>query len=346
MRLSVRITPPRELAETFTIARGSTDIEQVVARRAPSTTASSATARARRSTTTARRADVDARVHRASRRRDRSATTRSRSRRSSARLAATPAGTGAKCGARRRAARPGSASVVGQPIWRLLGARPTRTPQTSYTIGIDTVEGTADRARRAAEAGFAVLKVKVGGADDLERLRAIRAGCDLPPARRRQRGLDARDGRGAAAGPRRARRRADRAAVPGGDLDELPRAARAVGSASRWSSTRAATTSRPSPPSRATPTASTSSSRRRGGIREAVRMIHAARALGLVRHARLHDRELGSASRRPRRSRRSCDFVDLDGHLLSADDPSAGSGFEDGRDRALRRPRASASRRA
>src|SRR5262249_60539179 len=37
----------------------------------------------------------------------------------------------------------------------------------------DTVEGTADRARRAT--GFEVLKVKVGGPGDLERLRAVRA---------------------------------------------------------------------------------------------------------------------------------------------------------------------------
>ena len=42
--------------------------------------------------------------------------------------------------------------LVGQPTWRLLGLA-DRTPPTSYTIGIDSIEGTADRARRAAEAG-------------------------------------------------------------------------------------------------------------------------------------------------------------------------------------------------
>src|SRR3954468_5672735 len=49
---------------------------------------------------------------------------------------------------------------VGQPLRHLLGTGKL-TPPTSYTIGIDTVEGTADRARRAV--GFEVLKVKVGG---------------------------------------------------------------------------------------------------------------------------------------------------------------------------------------
>ena len=57
------------------------------------------------------------------------------------------------------------------PVWRLLGLSRT-APVTSYTLGIDTLEGTRDRARRAA--GFRALKVKVGGADDLARLEAIR----------------------------------------------------------------------------------------------------------------------------------------------------------------------------
>src|SRR5215813_7957908 len=60
---------------------------------------------------------------------------------------------------------------VGQPLRHILGTERV-TPPTSYTIGIDTVEGTADRARRAT--GFEVLKVKVGGPGDLERLHAVR----------------------------------------------------------------------------------------------------------------------------------------------------------------------------
>src|SRR5919206_5217856 len=45
-------------------------------------------------------------------------------------------------------------------------------PHTSFTIGIDTVDGTRERVRRASE--FRALKVKVGGAEDLERLEAVR----------------------------------------------------------------------------------------------------------------------------------------------------------------------------
>lgn len=64
---------------------------------------------------------------------------------------------------------------LGQPTWRLLGLEPV-SPPTSFTIGIDSVEGTADKVRRAQ--GYRVLKVKVGGAADLERLEAVRAGFD------------------------------------------------------------------------------------------------------------------------------------------------------------------------
>ncbi len=114
---------------------------------------------------------------------------------------------------------------VGQPLWRLLGTDRV-TPPTSYTIGIDSVEGTADRTRRAT--GYEVLKIKVGGPGDVERLRAVRAetsarlridgneGWDLDTAR----DLDARADR--------ARRRVRRAAVPGRRSRRLPRLPRAL----------------------------------------------------------------------------------------------------------------------
>src|SRR6185436_1195196 len=66
---------------------------------------------------------------------------------------------------------------LGVPLWRLLGLAPT-APPTSYTISIDTVEGTRDRARRARD--FRALKVKMGGAEDLERVEAVRAESDAP----------------------------------------------------------------------------------------------------------------------------------------------------------------------
>ncbi|HYP47820.1 MAG TPA: enolase C-terminal domain-like protein, partial [Thermoleophilaceae bacterium] len=66
---------------------------------------------------------------------------------------------------------------LGQPTWRLLGLD-RAGPPTSYTIGIDTLAGTRDRARRAT--GYRALKVKVGGQEDLARLEAVREESPVP----------------------------------------------------------------------------------------------------------------------------------------------------------------------
>ena len=60
---------------------------------------------------------------------------------------------------------------LGQPLWRLWGLTPDRAPQTSVTIGIDTPEAMAAQARALAAP---ILKVKLGGPDDLALVRAIR----------------------------------------------------------------------------------------------------------------------------------------------------------------------------
>ena len=120
-------------------------------------------------------------------------------------------------------------------------------PPTSYTISIDTVEGTADRARRAA--GYHALKIKVGGPDDLERVRVVRGEAPdalirvdaneawtvefdarhLPGAGRAQRRAD----RAAAAAVRRRRRTRSCTRMQPADPDrarrELPHAARRRG---------------------------------------------------------------------------------------------------------------------
>jgi len=67
-----------------------------------------------------------------------------------------------------------------------------------------------------------------------------------------------------------------------------------------------------------------------GGIREAVRMVHAARALGLqVMFGCMVESELGIAQAAQLAS--LADHIDLDGHLLIATKPYRGLGLEDGR---------------
>ena len=66
-----------------------------------------------------------------------------------------------------------------------------------------------------------------------------------------------------------------------------------------------------------------------GGIREAVRMIHAARALGLrVMLGCMNESSLGIAG--AAQISPLVDVVDLDGHLLNANDTHTGLGFADG----------------
>jgi L-alanine-DL-glutamate epimerase-like enolase superfamily enzyme len=66
-----------------------------------------------------------------------------------------------------------------------------------------------------------------------------------------------------------------------------------------------------------------------GGIREAVRMAHAARALGLgVMLGCMVESSLGIAAACQVAS--LCDHIDLDGNLLLADDPWEGVEFVDG----------------
>ncbi len=215
---------------------------------------------------------------------------------------------------------------VGEPLRHLLGTSKL-TPPTSYTIGIDTVEGTADRARRAT--GFEVLKVKVGGPGDLERLRAVRAqsaariridgneGWDLDTARELtpeliELGVEFVE-----------------QPFPAGDLaafhayralrprlpvliDEGCRDLASVAGIAAYADGIVIKLSKC------------------GGIREALRMIHAARALRLrVMLGCMIESELGIAQAAQLGS--LADYIDLDGHLLISSKPYSGLGLQDGR---------------
>src|ERR1043165_6885608 len=58
------------------------------------------------------------------------------------------------------------------PTWKLWGLDPRKTPHTSFTIGIDSMEKVVAKIAEAER--FPVLKVKVGTANDLEIMREVR----------------------------------------------------------------------------------------------------------------------------------------------------------------------------
>jgi L-alanine-DL-glutamate epimerase-like enolase superfamily enzyme len=215
---------------------------------------------------------------------------------------------------------------LGVPVWRLLGLS-RRAPVTSYTLGIDTLEGTRDRARRAAR--FRALKVKVGGADDLARLEAIRAESDAPLR------VDANEGWTL----EEARSLVPALVELGVELIEQPFGAADL------ESFRALRELSPRPPVIVDEGCQTLGDvagvadyadginvklAKSGGLREALRMVHAARALGLsVMIGCMVESQLGVAPAAQIAS--LADWVDLDGHLLLADEPFRGLQLEHGR---------------
>ncbi|MEF8871676.1 MAG: dipeptide epimerase [Haloarculaceae archaeon] len=67
-----------------------------------------------------------------------------------------------------------AASQQNEPLYRRWGLDPARAPTTSYSIGIDTPEKMREKAERAVDEGYSILKVKVGTSDDRARVAAIR----------------------------------------------------------------------------------------------------------------------------------------------------------------------------
>lgn len=65
------------------------------------------------------------------------------------------------------------AKLTGLPVWQLAGLPEPQTLTTAYTLGVDTPAKLAAEAEQQAHRPL--LKLKLAGADDLERVQAVRA---------------------------------------------------------------------------------------------------------------------------------------------------------------------------
>lgn len=65
-----------------------------------------------------------------------------------------------------------------KPLWKLWKAPSSTTPPTSYTIGLDTLEGMQEKVRAAS--AYPILKVKLGIGQDRAIIKAIREITDRP----------------------------------------------------------------------------------------------------------------------------------------------------------------------
>lgn len=68
--------------------------------------------------------------------------------------------------------------LMGQPWYKIWGYDPSTTPNTSFTIGIDTAEVVRQKVAEAAP--YKILKVKLGQSNDREMIETIRSATDRP----------------------------------------------------------------------------------------------------------------------------------------------------------------------
>lgn len=216
--------------------------------------------------------------------------------------------------------------IIGQPLYRLWGLDPGRMPVTSFTIAIDTPDVIRRKVREAEP--YHILKVKQGLGNDRAIIEAIRAETDKPIR------VDANEGWDRDEALTQIEWLAERNAeyveqpLPADRLDDT-----------HWLRERSPL------PLIADESCLTSGDIPRiagafdginiklmkcGGLSEAMRMIHTARAHGLsIMLGCMVESSVAitaAAHLAP-----LVDYVDLDGHLLVTDDPYEGVTLEDGR---------------
>jgi L-Ala-D/L-Glu epimerase len=216
--------------------------------------------------------------------------------------------------------------LTGLPVWRLLGLRRTGPP-TCWTVWLGDPE---DMARRAAKAAprFRRLKLKLGGRDglDLERVRAVRAVTDLPLQ------VDVNEywtvDEALEALPQLAELGVEYCEQPLPAGDEGGATLKARSPIPIYVDEDCHTLADVAACAQLAHGINIKLSKS-GGIREGIRMAHAARALGLgVMLGCMTESGLGISAGAQIAS--LCDFVDLDGNLLLAEDPWPGVEFRDG----------------
>jgi L-alanine-DL-glutamate epimerase-like enolase superfamily enzyme len=220
-----------------------------------------------------------------------------------------------------------AAKRLGVPVYRLLGlGRPE--PQSAYTLAIAELEMTVAEAKRLS--GFPILKMKVGGGEDLETIRAVAKVSDASLW------VDANE----AFSPEEAPELARELKRIGVRMIEQPAPAAAGPEALRVVTDAAepvpviadesAIDARDVPRLRGCVSGVNVKLAKCGGIRGALRMIHTARAHNmLVMLGCMVESSLGIAT--AAQISGLVDFVDLDGAMLLADDPFAGLDYEKGR---------------
>jgi L-Ala-D/L-Glu epimerase len=217
--------------------------------------------------------------------------------------------------------------LLGIPVWKLLGLDRERCPLTCFTIGIDTPEVITQKVREAEQ--YPILKIKIGTPEDEEILTAVRKGAPNKVLR-----VDANCGWTSAD----VLERMKKTWKYGIELIEQPTKPEDLAGL-------AAVRKAGLGPILADESCITEHDVLKcaqnfdginiklckcGGIRAAVRMIHTARACGMkIMIGCMLETSVGLAA--AAHIGPLVDFLDLDGHLLLADDPFDGLGGAGGK---------------
>lgn len=218
------------------------------------------------------------------------------------------------------------AKLLGIPLYRFFGLNPSKTPVTSYTLGIDTLEDVLERLSEAPHSP--VLKIKVGFPGDVDMLREIRRHTDAILR------VDANGGWSAEEAVKRIRQMEwfdiefVEQPIPRGDPDSLKRIRSQV-----------------SVPIMVDEDVQTVADLPRlvgcvdgvniklmecGGLREALRMVHVAKALGMRTMLGCMMESSLSLTAAAHLSP-MVDYGDLDSEMLIDNDPFLGFGLDRGR---------------
>ena len=209
---------------------------------------------------------------------------------------------------------------LGIPLWKYWGLDPRTTPQTSFTIGIDTLEKVALKVKEAER--FPVLKIKLGVAHDLEIMREVRK---LAPRKRLR--VDANCGWSVPDAIRKAKALEKLGVefieqpVPPGHNAALKRIKNKIGIP--LMTDESSLTPEDIPALWGCVDAINIKLVKCGGLRQALKMIHLAKACGLkvMLGCMIESSVLITAAAQ---LAPLADYADLDGNLLISDDPFRG----------------------
>ena len=219
-----------------------------------------------------------------------------------------------------------AAQRLGVPLYRWFGLDPAKTPVTSFTIGIDEPETVRRKVREAA--GYPALKVKLGSEKDLEIMRVIRSETD---ARIR---IDANAGWAADQAVEMVKRLSEfdvelvEQPLPRGSPEDWRRVSEAA--PMPIIADESVLTSTDVPAMAGLVDGVNIKLMKCGGVREALRLIHTARAHGMkVMIGCMIETSVAitaAAHLSP-----LADYADLDGNLLISNDPFRGVAVRQGR---------------